>query len=549
MKLCPLLSPTDCGCWSSCLPKMTFFHSNGRTLERQREEEQLRQLQRERSEMERRLEVMRRKLKRMEKEERKRKLEEERQKEKREMAELKMWTVMEWERVSKKDRKEREELDKQLQLKESKRNKGRVERKKNLLGQEPISGSEDALQHPKRPEIDKKQRKEWMKRIFGEGSIFRSQHGAERRGSERKRSNRPLMVTEGDEKQDGPPEQKTAEPLSRPVSTNGGPRLITVRPLNSSPGPVEELKVTSPQPADPTTPTSTEGGVEEPSPEQHCATEEKVDETSSDSSTTSGMTVDDLSVFALRPAPQGTTVRCHIKRDMKTTDNSLHPIFHMYLEEDDGKKKFLLSARNISTTMTANYVVSVDPSGWYHEGEKVVGKLRSNMLGTKFTLCGKSSTNSKNSRALLKGRSPEQELTTIHYEADLMGGEGPRKMSIIIPGMNVNSERSPVHSIKDQRSLLKRWQKPKLENVIQLRNKDAVWNDVSKVYDLNFSGLTPRASRRNFQLIHAEKPDNILMVFARMADNEFTLHYSYPLCALQAFSIGLSSIHSKLACV
>ncbi|KAL6486561.1 hypothetical protein MHYP_G00059530 [Metynnis hypsauchen] len=467
MKLCPLLSPTDCGCWSSCLPKMTFFHSNGRTLERQREEEQLRQLQRERSEMERRLEVMRRKLKRMEKEERKRKLEEERQKEKREMAELKMWTVMEWERVSKKDRKEREELDKQLQLKESKRNKGRAERKKNLLGQEPISGSEDALQHPKRPEI----------------------------------------------------------------------------------GPVEELKVTSPQPADPTTPTSTEGGVEEPSPEQHCATEEKVDETSSDSSTTSGMTVDDLSVFALRPAPQGTTVRCHIKRDMKTTDNSLHPIFHMYLEEDDGKKKFLLSARNISTTMTANYVVSVDPSGWYHEGEKVVGKLRSNMLGTKFTLCGKSSTNSKNSRALLKGRSPEQELTTIHYEADLMGGEGPRKMSIIIPGMNVNSERSPVHSIKDQRSLLKRWQKPKLENVIQLRNKDAVWNDVSKVYDLNFSGLTPRASRRNFQLIHAEKPDNILMVFARMADNEFTLHYSYPLCALQAFSIGLSSIHSKLACV
>ncbi|KAL6486559.1 hypothetical protein MHYP_G00059510 [Metynnis hypsauchen] len=126
---------------------------------------------------------------------------------------------------------------------------------------------------------------------------------------------------------------------------------------------------------------------------------------------------------------------------MKTTDNSLHPIFHMYLEEDDGKKKFLLSARNINTTMTANYVVSVDPSGWYHEGENVVGKLRSNMLGTKFTSCGKSSTNSKNSRALLKGRSPEQELTTIRYEADLMGAEGPRKMSVIIPGMNVNSER------------------------------------------------------------------------------------------------------------
>ncbi|KAL6486560.1 hypothetical protein MHYP_G00059520 [Metynnis hypsauchen] len=90
-----------------------------------------------------------------------------------------------------------------------------------------------------------------------------------------------------------------------------------------------------------------------------------------------------------------------------------------------------------------------------------------------------------------------------------MGAEGPRKMSVIIPGLNVNSERSPVHSIKDQRSLLKRWQKPKLENVIQLRNKDAVWNDVSKIFDLNFSGLMPRASRRNFQLIHADKPLNL----------------------------------------
>ncbi|KAL6486578.1 hypothetical protein MHYP_G00059700 [Metynnis hypsauchen] len=515
MKLCPLLSPTDCGCWSSCLPKMTFFHSNGRTLERQREEEQLRQLQRERSEMERRIEVMRRKLKRMEKEESKRKLEEERQKEKREMAELKMWTVMEWERVSKKDRKEREELDKQLQLKGSKRNKGRAERKKNLLGKEPISGSEDALQHPIRPEIGAfglEDRARWHQM-----ELLRCRQRHEEIRTDLEKIKEKMAGKERHR------EEKVLDAMRE--------SLVLFQQIQED------------QKTEPLKWNEREHALKSKK------SKEKMDETSSDSSTTSGMTVDDLSVFALRPAPQGTTVRCHIKRDMKTTDNSLHPIFHMYLEEDDGKKKFLLSARNISTTMTANYVVSVDPSGWYHEGENVVGKLRSNMLGTKFTLCGKSSTNSKNSRALLKGRSPEQELTTIHYEADLMGGEGPRKMSIIIPGMNVNSERSPVHSIKDQRSLLKRWQKPKLENVIQLRNKDAVWNDVSKVYDLNFSGLTPRASRRNFQLIHAEKPDNILMVFARMADNEFTLHYSYPLCALQAFSIGLSSIHSKLACV
>lgn len=38
------------------------------------------------------------------------------------------------------------------------------------------------------------------------------------------------------------------------------------------------------------------------------------------------------------------------------------------------------------------------------------------------------------------------------------------------------------------------------------------------------------------------------MQFGRVADDVFTLDYNYPLCALQAFAIGLSSFDSKLAC-
>lgn len=42
--------------------------------------------------------------------------------------------------------------------------------------------------------------------------------------------------------------------------------------------------------------------------------------------------------------------------------------------------------------------------------------------------------------------------------------------------------------------------------------------------------------------------DYIVMQFGRVAEDVFTMDYNYPLCALQAFSIALSSFDSKLAC-
>ena len=40
----------------------------------------------------------------------------------------------------------------------------------------------------------------------------------------------------------------------------------------------------------------------------------------------------------------------------------------------------------------------------------------------------------------------------------------------------------------------------------------------------------------------------ILMQFGRVADDVFTMDYRYPMCALQAFGVALSSFDSKLAC-
>lgn len=50
----------------------------------------------------------------------------------------------------------------------------------------------------------------------------------------------------------------------------------------------------------------------------------------------------------------------------------------------------------------------------------------------------------------------------------------------------------------------------------------------------------------NILLLHAA--DYIVMQFGRVAEDIFTMDYNYPMCALQAFAIALSSFDSKLAC-
>ena len=40
----------------------------------------------------------------------------------------------------------------------------------------------------------------------------------------------------------------------------------------------------------------------------------------------------------------------------------------------------------------------------------------------------------------------------------------------------------------------------------------------------------------------------IVMQFGRVAEDVFTMDFRYPMCAVQAFAVALSSFDSKLAC-
>ncbi|XP_062475839.1 tubby protein homolog isoform X7 [Pezoporus occidentalis] len=257
--------------------------------------------------------------------------------------------------------------------------------------------------------------------------------------------------------------------------------------------------------------------------------------------------VDDLEEFAIRPAPQGVTVKCRITRDKKGMDRGMYPTYYLHMEREHGKKVFLLAGRKRKKSKTSNYLISIDPTDLSRGGESFIGKLRSNLMGTKFTVYD-NGVNPMKTTSSLEASILRQELAAICYETNVLGFKGPRKMSVIIPGMNMDHERVSIRPRNEHETLLARWQNKNTESVIELHNKTPVWNDDTQSYVLNFHGRVTQASVKNFQIIHDNDPEYIVMQFGRVAEDVFTMDYNYPMCALQAFAIALSSFDSKLAC-
>ncbi|XP_061057391.1 tubby protein homolog isoform X4 [Eubalaena glacialis] len=258
--------------------------------------------------------------------------------------------------------------------------------------------------------------------------------------------------------------------------------------------------------------------------------------------------VQDLEEFALRPAPQGITIKCRITRDKKGMDRGMYPTYFLHLDREDGKKVFLLAGRKRKKSKTSNYLISVDPTDLSRGGDSYIGKLRSNLMGTKFTVYDNGVNPQKASSSTLESGTLRQELAAVCYETNVLGFKGPRKMSVVVPGMTMVHERVSIRPRNEHETLLARWQNKNTESIIELQNKTPVWNDDTQSYVLNFHGRVTQASVKNFQIIHGNDPDYIVMQFGRVAEDVFTMDYNYPLCALQAFAIALSSFDSKLAC-
>ena len=127
--------------------------------------------------------------------------------------------------------------------------------------------------------------------------------------------------------------------------------------------------------------------------------------------------------------------------------------------------------------------------------------------------------------------------------------------------------------------------------MVVMRNKPPKWNDQLGAYCLNFNGRVTHASVKNFQLVTEDDQDHVILQFGKVCSarsgarwpleratvvlqsmprpmhasvldcvcvrpcrsvqvgkDTFTMDYAYPICALQAFSMCLTSLDNKLAC-
>jgi len=253
---------------------------------------------------------------------------------------------------------------------------------------------------------------------------------------------------------------------------------------------------------------------------------------------------EELEEFALRPAPQNRDMKCRITRDKKGLDRGMYPTYYLHLEREDHKKVFLLAGRRRKKSSTSNYLISADPTDLSRDGESFVGKVRSNLVGTKFTIYGAGTNPVK------PGGDPtayREELAAVVYSTNVLGFKGPRKMTVLVPGMTGDRERVEIRPDAEH-SILERYKRNETSNLLELHNKTPVWNEETQSYVLNFHGRVTQASVKNFQVIHDNDPDYIVMQFGRIAEEVFTMDFKYPLCALQAFAIALSSFDGKIAC-
>ncbi|XP_070708296.1 tubby protein homolog [Pempheris klunzingeri] len=262
---------------------------------------------------------------------------------------------------------------------------------------------------------------------------------------------------------------------------------------------------------------------------------------------TSPMSVGDLEKFALRPAPRDVTIQCRVTRDRRGVEKGIYPTYYLHMEKEDGKRVFLMAGRKRKKCKTSNYLISTDPTNMSRDTNCYIGKLRSNILGTKFTVYD-GGENPEKKPFIKECESVRQELAAICYETNVLGFKGPRKMTVIIPGMLENDERVSIRPKNELETLLVRHANNNTDKLVTLVNKSPSWNDQTQSYVLNFHGRVTQASVKNFQIIHPDNEDYIVMQFGRVAEDVFSMDYSFPMCALQAFAITLSSFDGKLAC-
>ncbi|KZV19027.1 tubby-like F-box protein 5 [Dorcoceras hygrometricum] len=296
-----------------------------------------------------------------------------------------------------------------------------------------------------------------------------------------------------------------------------------------------------------------------------------------------------------QPGPRDAPIQCFIKRDRATATYRLY--FGLTPSEDENDK-LLLTAKKIRRATSTDFVISLVADDFSRASNTYVGKLRSNFLGTKFTIyCSQPPNdaavqpNTRQSRRFhakqVSPRLPAYNyvVASISYELNVLRTRGPRRMNCVVHSVPVTAiqeggmaptptsfsqcveDHSPFitnlkgkepvadfssHSLSNLPAT-----KPQHVEALVLKNKAPRWHEQLQCWCLNFKGRVTVASVKNFQLVASVEPslnvpaseqEKVILQFGKIGKDIFTMDYRYPISAFQAFAICLSSFDTKPAC-
>ncbi|KAK9231032.1 hypothetical protein WN943_021263 [Citrus x changshan-huyou] len=296
-----------------------------------------------------------------------------------------------------------------------------------------------------------------------------------------------------------------------------------------------------------------------------------------------------------QPGPRESPIQCFIRRDRGTS--TYHLCFGL-VPSEDGSDKLLLAARKIRRATCTDFVISLAANDFSRASNSYVGKLRSNFLGTKFTIYDSQPpcdmtiqpTGGMSRRFHSKQVSPRlpaynYRIGSISYELNVLRTRGPRRMNCIMATIPFSSieeggaaptptsfaqsfdeqffsftslkGKEPITYSSSPSPSLSLASTPGSPQPLALKNKAPRWHEQLQCWCLNFRGRVTVASVKNFQLVAAVEPshnvplaeqEKVILQFGKIGKDIFTMDYHYPLSAFQAFAICLSSFDTKPAC-
>ncbi|KAL2520664.1 Tubby-like F-box protein 2 [Forsythia ovata] len=289
-----------------------------------------------------------------------------------------------------------------------------------------------------------------------------------------------------------------------------------------------------------------------------------------------------------QPGPRDAPIQCFIKRDRTTLTYRLY--FGLTPSEDESDK-LLLAAKKIRRATSTEFVISLVGDDFSRASNTYLGKLRSNFLGTKFTVYDSQPPNDAavQHNSLLSRRFHSKRVSprlpaynysaaTISYELNVLRTRGPRRMHCIMHSIPVSSiqeggaaptptsfpqiidEKSSPRLVSKGKEPETYFSSPNLSSfgeTLVLKNKAPRWHEQLQCWCLNFKGRVTVASVKNFQLVATVDPslnipaaeqEKVTLQFGKIGKDIFTMDYCYPLSAFQAFAISLSSFDTKPAC-